>query len=147
MNLGPPLPSEIAKAPWRPRAAGTVAFFFGPMAGALVVAISLRRMGYRPAAKKVMLIAVALAAGEAAILFIIPEIVSRLVGFGAEIAFVLIFPAFMEKQFNEWQATHPSVPPSSGWSAIGWGVLGIVLFLAIVFLMFITFQSMTPARL
>lgn len=45
-TIGPPLPSETSKAPWRPKIAGRIAFFFGPVAGALVVVISLRRMGY-----------------------------------------------------------------------------------------------------
>jgi len=44
-SIAPPLPSETSKAPWRPKVAGRIAFFFGPVAGALVVAISLRRMG------------------------------------------------------------------------------------------------------
>src|SRR6185437_15006145 len=59
LDLGPPLPSEAAKAPWRPKVAGIIAFFFGPMAGALVVVSSLRRMGHQDRAKRVMLLALA----------------------------------------------------------------------------------------
>jgi len=83
-TLAPPLPSETSKAPWRPKVAGRSAFLFGPVAGALVVAISLRRMGYQQNAKKVVLLALGAAAAEAAILFFIPGVLSRPVGFGAE---------------------------------------------------------------
>jgi hypothetical protein len=116
------------------------------MAGALVVAISLRRMGYQQIARKVMFIAVGMAAAEAAILCVLPDILSRLIGFGAEIAFVLIFPAFMEKQFNEWQATHEGVPPANGWSAVGWGLLGILLFLIILFFVFLALAALIGSR-
>jgi len=56
-NTGAPLLPKMAIAPWRPKAAGRIAFFFGPVAGALVVAISLRRMGHEQIAKKVTLLA------------------------------------------------------------------------------------------
>jgi hypothetical protein len=144
MDLGPRLPSEISKPPWRPKVAGRIAFFFGPVAGALVVASSLRRMGYQQRAKKVMFLALGAAAVEAAILFFIPEALARLVGFGAEIAFLLVFPVLMEGQFTEWQAAHPDVSPSSGWSAIGWGLVGTVLFLVIAFLVFLGLSQVLP---
>ncbi|HEY2168150.1 MAG TPA: hypothetical protein VGJ30_00880 [Candidatus Angelobacter sp.] len=144
MDLGPPLPSEVSKPPWRPKVAGRIAFFFGPVAGALVVASSLRRMGYQERAKKVMLLALGAAAVEAAILFFIPEGLARLVGFGAEIAFLLVFPVFMEGQFTEWQAAHPDASPCSGWSAIGWGLVGTVLFLVIAFLVFLGLSPLLP---
>lgn len=61
------------------------------------MAISLSRMGCQQTAKKVMLLALGAAAAEAAILFFIPDVLSRLVGFGAEIAFLLIFPVFIKE--------------------------------------------------
>jgi hypothetical protein len=84
-------------------------------------------------------------AGEAAILFFIPDVLSRLVAFGAEIAFLLIFPAFMEKEFSEWQATNPSAVPSNGWNAVGWGLVGAVVFLLIVFVVFVVLAVLVPA--
>jgi hypothetical protein len=144
MDLGPPLPSEIAKAPWRPKAAGVIAFFFGPVAGALVVAISLRRLGYQQRARKVMFLALGAAAVEAAILFFVPDVMARLVGFGAEIAFLLFFPVYMEGAFNEWQASDPSARPSSGWSALGWGLIGTVVFLLIIFLVSVELSPLLP---
>ena len=147
MNLDSPLPLEISKAPWRPKIAGRIAFFFGPIAGALVVIISLRRMGYQERARKVMLLALGLAVADATILFFVPDAFSRLVGLAAEIGFRLIFPAFMEKEFAEWEATHASVMPCNGWKAIGWGLVGMVLFLLIVFVVFLGLSVLFPGRL
>jgi hypothetical protein len=144
-TIGPPLPSETSKAPWRPKVAGRIAFFFGPVAGALVVVVSLRRMGHLQSAKKVLLLALGMAAAEGVIIFFIPDALARLVGFGAEIAFLLIFPAFMEKEFSEWQGTHPSAMPSNGWKAIGWGMVGTAVLIVIFFLMFVGLSALSPA--
>jgi uncharacterized membrane protein len=146
-TIGPPLPSETSKAPWRPKVAGRIAFFFGPVAGALIVAISLRRMGCQQTAKKVTLLATGAAAAEAVILFFVPDALSRLIGFGAEIAFLLIFPIFMEHEFSEWQATHPSATPSNGWNSIGWGLVGAAMFLVTSFLVFLGLSALLPTSM
>jgi len=143
-TIGPPLPSEVSNAPWRPKVAGRIAFFFGPVAGALVVVASLRRMGHPQSAKKVLLLALGMAAAEAVIIYFIPDALSRLVGFGAEIAFLLIFPVFMENEFSEWQGAHPSATPSNGWKAIGWGLVGTAVLLLIFFLMFVGLSALSP---
>ena len=135
--IGSPLPSEALKAPWRPKTAGRVAFFFGPVAVALVVATSLRRMGHQQSAKKFLPLALGVVAAESLILALfIPVALSPFVGLGAEIAFLFIFPSFLKKEFSEWQATHPSAIPSNGWNAIGWGVVGAGVFLFTYVLVF-----------
>lgn len=143
----PPLPAETLKpptlkAPWRPGVAGCIALFFGPIAGALVVASSLRRMGHQKSARKFLPLALVAAAAECAILAIwIPLPLNPVVGLGAEIAFLFIFPVFIKKEFHEWQASHPSAVPYPGWKAIGWGLLGAVVFLAIYILAFVTLAA------
>jgi len=119
--------------------------FFGPVAGALVVAISLRRMGYEQIAKKVMLLALCVTAAEVGILLLIPEFLSRSVAFGAHVAFLLTFPVLMEKEFSEWQATHPNAMPSNGWNAICWGLVGTVLFFVIACLVFLGLSALLPS--
>ena len=141
LDLGPPLPSEESKPPWRPKVAGAIAFFFGPIAGALVVASSLRRMGYQDRAKKVMFLALGLAVLEGAMLFFVP---GALPGFVAEIAFLLFFPDLMEREFRKWQAAHPDANPSGGWSAIGWGLVGAPLLLVIVILVLEGLSALLP---
>ena len=143
VNLPPPLPAEAPKAPWRPKVAGVIAFFFGPFAGALVVAISLRRMGHPQSARKILWLALALGLVEGVVLFFVPDTFARLVGLGAEVAFLLFFPVLMEKEFNEWQATH-SISPSNGWKAIGWGLIGMVLLVIVIFLTSVALYALFP---
>lgn len=133
-----------AKPPWRPKVAGRIAFWFGPIAGALVVIISLRRMGHPKRASKVMRLALVFAAAEAVILFFIPDALAGLVGLGAEIAFLLFFPVYMEKEFDEWQATHAGINPANGWRALGWGLVGIVLFFVLIFLVVFVLAMVFP---
>ena len=144
-DSGPPLPSDVPNSPWRPRVAGLIAFFFGPIGGALVVVSSLRRMGYQQRSRKVMLLALGAAVIEAAMFFFIPQHISGLLGFCAEIAFLSVFPVFMQVEFNVWQETHPDAHPSSGWSAIGWGLVGAILFLLIYLLVFLGLSLLIPS--
>jgi uncharacterized membrane protein len=146
-SLGPQLAAQASKPPWRPKAAGRIAFFFGPFAGALVVTISLRRMGAPDAAKKVMFLALALAVALAIVLFFVPDQVARAVGLAGEIVFLMLFRVLMEKEFNQWQAAHPDVTPSSGWNAIGWGFLGAFMFIAISFIVAVAMYALFPGRL
>ena len=129
--MGPPLPAELLKPPFTPQAAGRIAFFFGPLAGALVSAISLRRMRHPDKARKVTTLALLAAALLAFALFFIPEGLSRIVELAAEAAFYVTFQKIQESEFAEWQLANASMQPSSGWKAIGWGLIGLILFLLI----------------
>jgi hypothetical protein len=101
-------------------------------------------MGYEQIAKKVMLLAVGVTAAEVGILSLIPQFLLRFVALGAHVAFLLIFPVLMEKEFNGWQATHPNTMPSNGWNAIGWGLVGSVLFFVIAFLVLLGLSALLP---
>ena len=145
-DVKPSLGLEAIKAPWRPKIAGRIGFWFGPIAGAMVVATSLRRMGHQQSAKKVTLLAYGVAVVQAVILLLVSDGGGRLVGLVAEIGFLLFFPPLMEKEFKEWQAAHPDVEPSGGWNAIGVGLIGIAIFLAIAFVGAIMLGAVFPAR-
>ena len=129
--IGPVLAAQRPKPPWRPRAAGRIAFFFGPVAGALIASISLRRMGFLDRSKKALRISFGIAVGEGVILFFLPNGFTGIFGLVTEIIFLLTFPKLMEHEFAEWQSVHPDVIPSSGWNAIGWGILGSLLFIVV----------------
>jgi hypothetical protein len=136
-SLGPPLPAELLKPPFAPKAAGRIAFFFGPFAGALVSVISLRRMGHPEQASKACTVALFGSLGLAIVLFFVPDPFARLVGLGAEFLFYHVFKDLQEDEFTEWQAANASIQPTNGWLAIGWGFLGLVLSLIVFFLVFI----------
>jgi hypothetical protein len=131
-SIGPTLAAEMHKPPFRPGVAGRIAFFFGPIAGALVSVISLRRMGYPVKAKRVFLWTLVAASILAIALILTPDIFGRVIGFAAEIAFYMILPRLQENEFAEWQAIHIDPEPSNGWNAVGWGFAGLILFLLVL---------------
>lgn len=108
-----------------------MAFFFGPIAGASVSIVSLRRMRHPEKAKRVFLWTLLAATLLAVVLLVTPDGLGRLIGLASEFIFYFIFPRIQDHEFEEWQGAHPDVPPSNGWKALGWGVLGLFLFLAI----------------
>jgi hypothetical protein len=101
-------------------------------------------MGRRDQARKALFLALGMSVLVAVILFLVSDALSRLIGLGAELAFFLIFPKLMEKEFGEWEATHPDIEPSSGWKAIGWGLLGTVIFLLVAVAVFIALAAIFP---
>ncbi|HET9792787.1 MAG TPA: hypothetical protein VFR08_15945 [Candidatus Angelobacter sp.] len=140
------LPTDASKPPWRPKTAGWIAFWFGPVAGALVVAASLRRIGHEQRARKVMILAFVAGIAEVAILSFVPEGVGHVLGFAGHIGFLLLFPPLMEAEFNGWQAAHEAVEPANGWKALGWAIGGAVAIFAIAFIMEIGLSFLLPGR-
>jgi len=136
-TVGPPLPAESPKPPYTPGAAGRIAFFFGPFAGALVSTISLRRMRHPEQASKAFTVALFGSLALAAALFFIPDPYARFVGLGAEYVFYHIFKDLQKGEFAEWQAANASMQPTNGWLAIGWGFLGLVLSLIVFLVVFV----------
>jgi hypothetical protein len=140
VNLGPPLPHEMPKPPFRPSTVGTIAFFFSIVAGSLVCIINLRRMGHAEKAKRVLWITIGSAVGVASFLLLLPDAVGRLVALPLEIAWYFVFPKIQAAEFEQWQALHPEILPASGWRAIGWGFLGAGMFFVIIILVAAVFQ-------
>ena len=103
-------------------------------------------MGHQEKAKKVLWSSALAFVPLTIILFFIPELLSRVIGLGIEAAFCAIFPVIQGREFAEWEATHAEAVPNSGWRAIGWGLLGLLLFLVIVFPVLIILTMIFPAR-
>jgi disulfide bond formation protein DsbB len=137
----------MLKAPYRPQAAGRIAFFFGPVAGAIVSVINLRRFGYALKAKRVFLWTLAATSVLAAVLVVTPDVLGRIIGLAAEISFYKIYSSIQEKEFNEWQAAHPDMQPLSGWGAIGWGFAGLLLFVVIAIIVSVPLGLLFPSIL
>src|SRR5712664_2261037 len=134
-TLGPPLPQEMPKPPFRPHVAGTIGFFFSIIAGALVSVISLRRMGHSEKAKKLFWVTMLGATLMATIVILEPAAQVRLFVLCLEVVFYFVFPKIQDQEFRQWEATHPEIMPSSGWKALGWGFAGVGAFFAIVIAM------------
>jgi hypothetical protein len=120
-------------------------FFLGPLAGALVSIISLRRMGHPLQAKRIFLWTLLATAVFAAVLVATPQPLSRFLGIGAEIGFYLFYPKLQETEFAAWEAAHPDLKPSSGWRAVGWGLVGFVLLLIIAVSVAILLSILFPS--
>jgi hypothetical protein len=58
----------------------------------------------------------------------------RIVGFAAEIAFYSVYPRLQDAEFALWQQANPGIEPSNGWGAMGWGLLGLLLFVVVTIL-------------
>jgi hypothetical protein len=145
-SIGPMLAAEMPKPPFRPGVAGRMAFFFGPVAGALVSVTNLRRIGYPLKAKRVLIWTLVGAIPFVLLLILIPDPFSRIIGIGAEFGFYKVYAGLQEKEFTEWQGAHPEIEPLSGWRAIGWGFAGllalIVIFLLVSFPLALFFPSL-----
>ena len=135
----------MAKRPFRPKAVGRIAFFFGPVAGALVSVINLRRFGYPLKARRVFQWTILASAALALVLILVPDIAARAVGLAAEITFYKIYSALQQKEFEQWQEANVGVEPLSGWRAIGWGVVGLFLFFLVFFLVAIPLSHFFPS--
>jgi hypothetical protein len=140
-----PAPIEVvlrgSKLPWRPKAAGYVALFLGPMAGALVAAASLRRMGQAEKAKKTVLYSILLC-----IAFLVPFLlgippdapIKKIILLAVEGAGYSVFPSILREDCVKWKSAHPGLKPRNDWATAGWGILGAIMYigLAVMILMF-----------
>jgi FtsH-binding integral membrane protein len=145
--VGPVLDAERLTPPFEPAVAGRIAFFFGPIAGALVSVVSLRRTGHPLRARQVLRWTIAVAAVMAIVLILLPEGLGRLFGFVAEITFYTVYPKLQKDEFAIWQTANPGVKPSNGWKALGWGFLGLVLFFVVAMLIVIPLETLFPGLL
>jgi hypothetical protein len=143
--LGPVLPGEMTKPPFEPRVAGRIAFFFGPIAGALVSVVSLRRTGHPLRAREILRWTLLVAAVLAVAFILLPDGLGRIVGFAAEIAFYTVYPKLQDDEFAVWQQANPGIEPSNGWGAVGWGFLGLVLFVVVTILVGIPLMILFPS--
>ena len=103
-------------------------------------------MGHQKRAKRVLWVTACALVAVAAILFFIPDFLARIVGIGVEGAFCVAFYLVQDREFREWEAAHKDTTPSNGWSALGWGIVGILLFLAIVFAVFMVLAMVFPGH-
>lgn len=140
-SLTPVLAAEMGKPPFEPKVAGRMAFFFGPIAGALVSVVSLRRAGYPLRSGKILRWTILVSAVMAVVLVLLPDALGRLFALAAEITFYSVYPRLQQQEFNEWQGAHSEILPSSGWGAIGWGVLGVTLFFVVAILVIIPLMT------
>jgi len=103
-------------------------------------------MGHQERAKRVLWVTASALVAVAAIVFFIPDSLAPIVGIGEEGAFCVAFYLVQDREFRSWEATHKDTTPSNGWSALRWGIVGILLFLAIAFAVFMVLAMVFPGH-
>jgi hypothetical protein len=144
-SIGPVLPSEMANPPYRPKVAGRIAFFFGPVAGAIVTVINLRRFGYPLKANRVFLWTLLATVLLAMALLLIPDALGRVIGFALEVASYKVYAALQQNEFDVWQAAHPDTQPRNGWNAVGLGFVGLALFVVMMIAVAVPLSMVFPS--
>jgi len=122
------------KPPWGPKVAGYVALILGPIAGALVVAASLRNMGQPRKAHQTVFYTLLLC-----IAFLIPFIlgipagapIKKIIMLAVEGAGYSVFPSIIREDYVKWKASNPGVKPRNDYASVGWGILGALIYLTI----------------
>jgi hypothetical protein len=128
------------KTPWTPAACGWLAFVFGafgPIPGAFISFINLRRMKKSASAWRVLFLGPVLVALT---LFLIAVVGVYLLHwdmnratayylgwFIGMCANAFVYRGWQENAFEEWKNTHPGDQPNRWWTAIPWTVLAILL--------------------
>ena len=122
------------KPPWRPKVAGYVALILGPIAGALVAAASFRSMGQPRKAHQTVFYTLLFCFA-----FLIPFIlgipadapIKKIIVLAVEGAGYSVFPSLVREDYVKWKAFNPGVKPRNDYASVGWGVLGLLMYLAI----------------
>ena len=147
-----PAPIETSlgenKPPWRPKVAGYVAFFLGPIAGALVAAASFRRIGQPRKAQQTILYTLLLS-----LAFLIPFLlaipadapIKKFILLAVEGAGYSVFPSIVREDYVKWRTANPNVKPRNDWTAAGLGIFGAFVYIAIAALI-LAFQAIARLR-
>ena len=122
------------RPPWRPKVAGYVALFLGPIAGALVAAASFRSMGQPRKAHQTMFYTFLLC-----IALLVPFVlaipagapIKKIIVLAIEGAGYSVFPSIIREDYMKWKASNPGVKPRNDYTSIGWGVLGALIYITI----------------
>jgi hypothetical protein len=107
------------------------AILLGPVAAGLVAYLNLKRLGAAAKAQKVLI--GALVGSAVLIAILIKTSIPSYGGIALSIGIGGAFSAMQQQEFKTWQAANPGVDPRSAWASLGWGVLGLVIFLCMAF--------------
>jgi hypothetical protein len=116
------------------RLQATLRYFRGPWQAHWSRRPNLRRMGQKQRAQQTLFYTLLLC-----IAFLVPFLptipagapIKKLILFAVEGAGYTVFPSLVREDYVKGKAAHPGVKPRSGLSAIGWGVLGLPVYVAL----------------
>ncbi len=126
---GPPWDGP-RKAPWKPRVSGAIGLAFGPVAAALITFVNLRRLDSPRKARWVL----GLTSVGSVLLGSFTYLMQEKSGYWLSSLNILIAPLYsilQTAEFDAWRARNPVAKSQNGWYATGWGLIGLVVFLAL----------------
>lgn len=120
------------KRPWSYIQILAASVLFGLPGAYLIVWQNLKRIGKEDVAKKFLIVGGIIVLLIMTILIFLP--VSRTISRGLSNGLAIMFPIWLYLSYlREWQKQNPKGAGFS-WSLLGWGLLGLVLYLAIAFI-------------
>jgi formate-dependent nitrite reductase membrane component NrfD len=126
---------KIAPPPWSPHIPAITAFFLGIGGGLAVSYVNLRRFGKE---RTDTIIPLGLLGGASLVVsLLLPQVIPSIVKY---IVIALIFYFYHKNEFEEWEKNDPIGYPDNWWTAIGWGLLGLLIYLTIIVLFFMIFD-------
>ena len=120
--------------PWKPRVSGIIGFFLGPTAAGLVAYINLRRLNEYRLANWTFVLTVITSVLFGSLVLVLPDDQANIIGkISGSLIAPLLFPAIQLGAFSAWQKKHEILKTNHGLKAMGWGVIGFVWYVLIIF--------------
>jgi H+/Cl- antiporter ClcA len=128
--------SDVSTPPWSLWVVGSIGFLFGPVASALITYFNFKWMGKPDKANwtlgltliGVVIYSVILARSSANEAETMGEFLGNAVS-------PFLYPAIQWGDFKNWELNERET--YNGWRSIGWGFLGMIIFLLLSFIVFV----------
>jgi choline-glycine betaine transporter len=115
-----------SKPPWMPYVPAIIAFFLG-LGGAVVVSyINLKRLGKER--NEIILPLGGISFFCLIFFYMLPNSLNIL----GYLVIAGIFYYYQEWEFTGWEESEQDAEPDKWWRAVGWGILGAIIYLAVV---------------
>jgi len=99
----------------------------GPLAGALVTYVNLKRLGQGRKGRLVFGWSIVATVPLFAALIYLPAEITKVLGVAVEGTGAALFPWLQKQPFEKWEQANPGAVHANKWKSVGWGLLGMVL--------------------
>ncbi len=123
-----------SSVPWSPWTAFAHVFLLGPLAGVLVAHFNLKRMGLAAQARTLLWRGVIGSALYAMLIVHLKSPAPLVPGLVVSLAAGRYLYSLQEPACSRWKSEHPGAAFRTGWSSVGWGLVGAAALLVVSFL-------------